>query len=817
MLTSLLNPRQNLSKRFRLSIFSVAFIVAASLLSLPAGAERSHQDAQTPYRNPRLPIDQRVQDLLSRMTLEEKIAQTQSMWITNNLKSFIDQKGNFSPDAKVQEILKNGIGQLGAPSQGSSESEKAAAPYYGKGPRAMAIFTNTIQKYVIEHNRLGIPTTFHEEALHGLVSPGATSFPQAIALAGTFDVDLVQDVFTVAAREGRSRGAHQVLAPDLDLGRDPRWGRIEETYGEDPYLVSRMAVAAVRGFQGAGPNVDNQHVIATLKHFAAHGQPESGTNIGPGNFSERILREQFFYPFQVAVTEAGAMSVMPSYNEIDGSPAHSNRWLLEKVLREEWGFKGLIVSDYFGINELITRHNVAANAADAAKLAIEAGVDMELPHIQCNDSLLQQIKDGRISVATLDRAVERILRAKFVLGLFDNPYVDPDDAERVNETAEHRVLALKAAREAIILLKNENNLLPLDRNRIRSIAVIGPNAGRVELGEYSGGPTHKVSILDGIKQKVGNRIKVNYAEGCKITEGDPKTGQPSWHYDDVKLSSPVENAKKIAEAVIAARASDIAVVVVGDNVESTREGWSETHLGDRDNLDLLGQQNDLVKAVVETGKPTIVVLIGGRPLSINYVVEKVPAIFQGWYLGQETGTAVADVLFGDVNPSGKLSVTIPRNVGQLPVYYYQKPSARRGYLFSNKEPLFVFGHGLSYTTYKYSNLRLTPEKTGPAGHTTASIDITNTGRMSGDEIVQLYIRDQVSSITRPIKELKGFRRIRIEPGQTTTVQFRITPDKLSFLNEDMRRVVEPGMFDIMVGPSSSSDKLLTAKLEIVGR
>jgi len=817
MPTFLLNARQNLSTRFRLSIFVAPFI-AAALLSFPAGAERSYQDEQTPhYRNPKLPIDQRVTDLLSRMTIEEKIAQTESMWITNNLKSFIDDKGNFSPDTKVQEILKNGIGQLGGPSQGSSESEKAAAPYYGKGPRAMAVFTNAIQKYVIEHNRLGIPTTFHEEALHGLVAPGATSFPQAIALAGTWDVDLVKDVFTVAAREGRSRGAHQVLAPDLDLGREPRWGRIEETYGEDPYLVARMAVAAVRGFQGAGPAVDNQHVIATLKHFAAHGQPEGGSNSGPGNFSERILREQFLYPFQVAVTEAGAMSVMPSYNEIDGLPSHANHWLLEKVLREEWGFRGFVVSDYFGINELVTLHRVAANASEAAKRAIEAGVDMELPHIQCNDSLLQQIKDGRVSIATLDRAVTRILRAKFTLGIFDHPYVDPDEAERVNESAEHRALALKAAREAIVLLKNENSLVPLDRTKLRSIAVIGPNAGRVELGEYSGGPTHKISILDGIKQKVGDRIKVNYAEGCKITEGDPKTGQPSWHYDDVKLSNPAENAKKIAEAVTVARASDVAVVVVGDNVETTREGWSETHLGDRDNLDLLGQQNDLVKAIVETGKPTIVFLIGGRPLSINYVVEKVPAIFEGWYLGQETGTAVADVLFGDVNPSGKLSVTIPRNVGQLPVYYYQKPSGKRGYLFSNKQPLFVFGHGLSYTTYKYGNLRLTPDKTGPAGQTTATVDVTNAGRMAGDEIVQLYIRDQVSSVTRPIKELKDFRRIHLEPGQTKTVQFVITPDKLSFLNEDMRRMVEPGLFDIMIGPSSSSEKLLTAKLEIIGK
>jgi beta-xylosidase len=578
-----------------------------------------------------------------------------------------------------------------------------------------------------------------------------------------------------------------------------------------------MAVAAVKGFQGTGPDVDRQHVIATLKHFAAHGQPEGGTNIAPGNFSERILREQFFYPFQVAVTEAGAMSVMPSYNEIDGLPSHANRWLLQKVLREEWGFKGYISSDYFGINELITRHHVAGNESEAAKRAIEAGVDLELPHIQCNNNLLKLISDGVVSMATLDKSVTRILRAKFLLGIFDHPYVDPDEAERVSETPEHRALALKAAREAIVLLKNENNLVPLDRTKIRSIAVIGPNAGRVELGEYSGGPTHKVSIVDGIKEKIGDRIKVNYAEGCKITEGDPKTGLPNWGSDNVRLSNPAENAKKIAEAVIAVRASDVAVVVVGDNVETTREGYAENHLGDRDSLDLIGQQNDLVKAIVETGKPTILILIGGRPLSINSVVEKVPVIFEGWYLGQETGTAVADVLFGDVNPSGKLSVTIPRNVGQLPVYYYQKPSAKRGYLFANKEPLFVFGHGLSYTSYKYENLHITPDKTGPAGHVTVSVDVTNTGRMAGDEIVQLYIRDEVSSVTRPIKELKDFQRIHLDPGQTRTVQFVITPDKLSFLNEDMRRVVEPGLFDIMIGASSSTEKLLTVKLEIVGR
>jgi beta-glucosidase len=771
----------------------------------------SSPTAQLPYRDARLPVDQRVADLLGRMTLEEKIAQTESIWVRDQYKSLADEKGNFAPDQKTQELLKLGLGQMSGVSQAASDSEKATPPYFGKGPRATAVFTNAVQKYVIENSRLGIPVTFHEEALHGLASPGATSFPQAIALGGTWDVDLVREIFSVAALEGRTRGAHQVLSPVVDLARDPRWGRMEETYGEDPYLTSRLGVAAVQGFQGTGPGVDKHHVVATLKHFAGHGQPESGTNVGPGNFSERLLREVFFYPFEIAVREGRVMSVMPSYNEIDGVPSHANKWLLQKILREEWGFDGLVVSDYFGINELMTRHNVAANQAAAAKRALESGVDMELPHTQCNNTLLQQIKDGLVSEATLDKAVASILKVKFLLGLFEDPYVNPDEAEKVSETKESSRLALRAAHEAITLLKNENNLLPLDRNKIRSIAVIGPNAGYVELGEYSGGPTRKISILQGIKDKAGDRIKVNYAEGCKITTSE----QPSWFKDDVQMSNPADDDKRIAEAVKAAQASDVAVVVVGDNVETTREGWAENHLGDRDSLDLLGRQNDLVKAIVETGKPAIVVLIGGRALSINYIAEKLPAIFEGWYLGQETGTAVADVLFGDYNPSGKLPITIPRNVGQVPNYYYHKPTARRGYLFSNKDPLFAFGHGLSYTTFKYANLRVSPDKTGPQGQATVTVDVTNTGTMAGDEIVQMYIRDDVSSVTRPVKELKGFARIHLAPGETKTVQLPIKPDKLSFLNEDMKRVVEPGTFSIMVGPSSRSEQLLTVKLEIL--
>jgi beta-glucosidase len=771
----------------------------------------SSPTAQLPYRDARLPVDQRVADLLGRMTIEEKIAQTESIWVRDQYKSLADEKGNFAPDQKTQELLKLGLGQMSGVSQAASDSEKATPPYFGKGPRATAVFTNAVQKYVIENSRLGIPVTFHEEALHGLASPGATSFPQAIALGGTWDVDLVREIFSVAALEGRTRGAHQVLSPVVDLARDPRWGRMEETYGEDPYLTSRLGVAAVQGFQGTGPGVDKHHVVATLKHFAGHGQPESGTNVGPGNFSERLLREVFFYPFEIAVREGRVMSVMPSYNEIDGVPSHANKWLLQKILREEWGFDGLVVSDYFGINELMTRHNVAANQAAAAKRALESGVDMELPHTQCNNTLLQQIKDGLVSEATLDKAVASILKVKFLLGLFEDPYVNPDEAEKVSETKESSRLALRAAHEAITLLKNENNLLPLDRNKIRSIAVIGPNAGYVELGEYSGGPTRKISILQGIKDKAGDRIKVNYAEGCKITTSE----QPSWFKDDVQMSNPADDDKRIAEAVKAAQASDVAVVVVGDNVETTREGWAENHLGDRDSLDLLGRQNDLVKAIVETGKPAIVVLIGGRALSINYIAEKLPAIFEGWYLGQETGTAVADVLFGDYNPSGKLPITIPRNVGQVPNYYYHKPTARRGYLFSNKDPLFAFGHGLSYTTFKYANLRVSPDKTGPQGQATVTVDVTNTGTMAGDEIVQMYIRDDVSSVTRPVKELKGFARIHLAPGETKTVQLPIKPDKLSFLNEDMKRVVEPGTFSIMVGPSSRSEQLLTVKLEIL--
>jgi beta-glucosidase len=776
-------------------LFVILFCVSIATLifhSKQANSERA--SALPPYCNPRLSIDQRVADLLSRMTLEEKVAQTRCIWQMG--RALRDEQGNFSP-AKAQELMKNGMGEIGT----------IAPPAEMPKPADGARFVNAVQKFLIENTRLGIPAIVHGEALHGFMARDATNFPQAIALASTWDVDLVHQVFTVAAAEARARGTHQVFTPVLDVGREPRWGRTEETYGEDPYLASRMGVACITGFQGLGPNVDSQHVVATTKHFAGYGWSEGGRNTAPSNHSERVYRQIILPPFQAGITEAGALGVMASYNEIDGIPAHANKWLLRRILREEWGFRGLVVSDYGAVEELISSHHVAADCAEAAKRALEAGVDVETPEGTCYATLVRQIIDGRVAESTLDQSVARVLRTKFLLGLFDNPYVDPENAERVCRLPEHRELALKAAQEAIILLKNENHLLPLNRDKMKSIAVIGPNAATIRLGEYGGVPAHAVSILDGIKEKAGGTIKVSYALGCGITAGNR-----DWWDDKVEFDDPKADAKTIAEAVAVAKTADVAVVAVGDNEQTSREAFNEQHLGDRDSLDLVGQQDDLVKAIVATGKPVVVILINGRPASIRYIADNVPAILEGWSLGQETGTAVADVLFGDYNPGGKLPITIPRSVGQLPAYYDHEPSAERGYLLATNRPLFPFGYGLSYTTSQYENLRVSPEKIGPQGQTAVKVDVTNTGNLAGDAVVELYICDQVSSVARPVKELKGFQRIRLQPGEKRTVDFLLTSDALAFYNEDMHRVVEPGVFKIMVG--ASSDEVTTTDFQV---
>ncbi|MDT7689548.1 MAG: beta-glucosidase [Acidobacteriota bacterium] len=748
----------------------------------------------------------RVRDLLGRMTIEEKVAQLTCLWVRKPQErdepgdySFPD-RGGFSAE-KARRVMPHGIGEI-------------ARQREGKDARASAEYANAVQRWLMENTRVGIPAILHDEALHGHMARGSTVFPVPLALAASWDTALVSRVFTAAALEARSRGSQQVLGPNLDLAREPRWGRTEETYGEDPYLAARMGVAVVRALQGGAtrerPAIDDQHVIATGKHFAGHGQPEGGTNIAPVNLSERLLRETHFQTFEAAVKEAHLQSIMPAYHEIDGVPVHANRFMLEQVLRGEWGFDGMVVSDYDGIAQLESRHHVAADKRDAARQALEAGVDVELPDPDAYTTIVEQVKSGAISRSTLDRAVARVLRAKFLLGLFEHPYVDPQRAAELTDSAEHRSLAAEAARRSIVLLKNEGGVLPFDRSRLKSIAVIGPNAARAHMGGYTDpNPPKGVSILEGVRAKVGGDVRVNYAEGCKIT----KEGG-NWFGDTATPNDEPDDRRLIAEAAQVARTSDAVVIVIGGNEDTNREAWAESHLGDRDSLELVGRQNELVKAVLDAGKPTAVFLIGGGPLSINYVAENAPAILEGFYLGEETGTAAADVLFGDTNPAGKLPVTFPRSVGQLPAYYNRKPSAKRGYLFTTTAPLYPFGYGLSYTTFAYSDPSLSPARIRADGETVLSVNVTNTGSRRGDEVVQLYIRDEVSSVTRPVKELKDFARVTLAPGETRRVSFRVTPDKLWFYDRSMRRVVEPGTFQLMVG--GNSVELKTVRLEVIG-
>lgn len=750
------------------------------------------------YKDRDLQPELRVKDLLKRMTLEEKAAQMMCVWQEKRDK-LVDEKGGFDERKALKAFSKgHGIGQVGRPGDaGAIQTE----PWKGRGPREQAELTNQIQRFFIANSRLGIPVIFHEECLHGLAEKGATSFPQPIGLAATFNPQLVEELYTMTAEEARLRGTHQALTPVVDVARDPRWGRVEETFGEDPYLASEMGIAAVRGFQGDSSFNDKKRVIATLKHFAAHGQPESGMNCAPVNVSERVLRETFLSTFKAVFDKAGAISVMASYNEIDGVPSHASRWLLRDVLRKEWGFKGFVVSDYYAIWELSYRpdthgHHIAKNNREACVLAVRAGVNIELPEPDCYLHLVDLVKDGTLKESELNDLIAPMLLWKFKLGLFDDPYVDPDEAERISGGEANRKIARQAASEVITLLKNDKDLLPLNAKKINTIAVIGPNADRSLLGGYSGIPNYDVTVLNGIKEKLGNKSKVLYAEGCGITKGG------SWTIDEVLPADPETDRKLIREAVKVAKKADVVILALGGNEQTSREAWGLNHMGDRTSLDLVGRQDELVKAVLATGKPVVVLLFHGRPNSINYIAENVPAILECWYLGQECGHAVADVLFGDVNPGGKLPITVPRSAGHLPSFYNYKPSARRGFLFDDISPLFAFGYGLSYTQFSLSKIRLSKRKIKIDGKATVSVDVTNASKRAGSEVVQMYIRDLVSSVTRPVKELKGFTKVFLEPGETKTVKLEITPDSLAFFDIDIKYVVEPGDFEIMIGTSS---------------
>jgi beta-glucosidase len=748
------------------------------------------------YRNPKLSVERRVKDLLARMTLKEKAAQMLCIWQQKS-SMLVDEKGNFDLQ-KAQKYFKDGdgLGQVGRPSDAGG----------GRNAREMAELTNAIQRFFIENSRLGIPVIFHEECLHGHAALDGTSFSQPIGLGATFDPDLVRRLFEMTAEEARSRGTHQALTPVVDVAREPRWGRVEETYGEDSYLVSRMAIAAVLGFQGNATFKDKKHIIATLKHFAAHGQPESGTNCAPVNVSERILREVFLFTFKEAIQKGGAISVMASYNEIDGVPSHANKWLLRDILRKEWGFKGYVVSDYFAIRELHERpglfgNHLAEDGKQAAALAVRAGVNIELPDPDCYLNIVELVRKGILKESLLDELVSPMLAWKFRLGLFEDPYVNPDEAERIVGCEANGKLALQAARETITLLKNDGGLAPLDIRKIKTLAIIGPNADRQMLGGYSGKPKYCTTLLQGIRDRVGDSVEVLYHEGCKITVGG------SWQQDEVIPGNPEEDRRSIAEAVKVAQNADAVVLAIGDNEQTSREAWALNHLGDRASLDLVGMQDELINAIATSGKPIVAFLFSGRPISIRNLTEKAHVIFECWYLGQETGRAVAEVLFGDINPGGKLPITIPRSVGHIPAYYNHKPAARRGYLFDDVSPLYAFGFGLSYTAFKFGKPRLKKTTIRKSESTSVWVEVTNIGNRAGDEVVQMYIRDKVSSVTRPIKELKGFQRITLEPGQKKTVSLDITPEHLAFYNIDMKYVVEPGEFEIMVGNSSRDQDL----------
>jgi len=750
------------------------------------------------YKNPTLPVEKRVADLLKRMTVEEKIAQLRSSFAAYPKIN----EAFFGSRFKMDSLFGKGISMVNPDFDNSLEESIRNR--------------NQTQHYLRTKTRLGIPAIFLDEAHHGLLAMQTDVFPTSIGLACSWDTLLVEKIYGYVAAQARSRGTTMVLAPVIDVTRDPRWGRTGETFGEDPYLCGLMGSAVVRGFQGSSTgNILANHVAATLKHFTGHGQSEGGNNQAPADFPERILRTFHMEPFRLAVKRVQPAGIMPAYVEIDGLPAHANKWLLKDVLRKEWQYKGVLVSDWWAIDQLFSKHRVAADRKTAALLAFNAGVTVDLPNGNNYAELNALVKENKISMSDLDKAVGYVLALKFRLGLFDEKKeISLEEARSKINQPEGRVFALKAAEESMVLLKNQNNLLPLEKTRYKTIAVIGPCAATNYLGDYSGVPVHNVSVLEGIKNKInslpspsgegfGERPVVLYAKGVDLSLNGDTVSLNNFQYTGrVVMPTHESNQQKIAAAVTIARQADIIICAVGENEQFSREAGNPDHFGDQSNLDPPGDQDELVKALHATGKPVIVYLAHARPLSINWMAANVPAIIDGWFTGEEAGNALANILFGDVCPSGKLTISVPRSVGQLPVYYNHKPSAQYfEYVTEKNTPLFPFGYGLSYTSFHYSSLRLK--------NNIVSVDVKNTGKIKGDEILQLYIHQKISTVTRPVKELKDFARISLEPGETKTVSFTIDPSKLAFWTKDMKYAVEPGVFEIMIGPNSNDVQKIT--------
>ncbi len=718
---------------------SAALALAGSVSCGRAGAPA--KSGPLAYRDASLPIERRVEDLLARMTPEEKFRQL--FMIAGDLDAGTD-------------AYKDGI--FGLQVRGPADARAAAAKI------------GAIQKFFVEGTRLGIPIVPFEEALHGLVAPGATAFPQAIGLAATWDTCLVSDVAGAVAAETRSRGIRQVLSPVVNIARDVRWGRVEETYGEDPYLASRLAAAFVRAFEERG-------VVATPKHFVAN-VGAGGRDSYPIPDGERYLREVDFPPFLAAIREGGARSIMTSYNSWDGVPCSMNPRLLTGILKGEWGFRGFVISDACSVGGAYSLHLTADSYPESGRQAWESGLDVVFQTEIGHAALFgPAIREGRVGRARLDDAVRRVLRAKMELGLFEDPSVDPDEAARTNGSEEHRALARRAARESIVLLKNEAGTLPLrSGGGSREIAVIGPDAVEGRLGGYSGPGDGKVTLLDGIRERAGRGALVRYLPGC---------GREVGGTDD--------DGKAIEEAVRLARASEVAIIAAG-----IEEGEAR----DRSDIRLPGRQGELVRRVADTGTPTVVVLYGGSAIDMRDWLGAADAVLLAWYPGQEGGRAVADVLWGDADPGGRLPLTFPLAVGQLPLVYDHRPTGRfDGYLDLPGDPLFPFGFGLSYTEFAYDGLTVGPAAIGPDGTARIGCTVTNVGARAGTEVVELYVRDLLASVVRPVLELKGFRKVRLEPGASTRVEFELGPKELALLDAAMRETVEPGAFEVLVGRS----------------
>ncbi|HVU55313.1 MAG TPA: glycoside hydrolase family 3 N-terminal domain-containing protein [Puia sp.] len=735
-----------------------------------------------PYKDAHLPVDKRVADLLSRMTLEEKIRQLDMYWG----KEVANMDGHEAESWSEEKVVAN-LGDLGI---GSVHDLYPIRPE----------IANQIQRYAMEKTRLGIPVLFIEEGLHGYSGLGSTSFPIPLQLASAWDTSLVYRIGRAIATETRAHGVDMILGPVLCLPNDPRWGRVEETYGEDPYLSALNGVAMVKGMQGGDVSRPDA-VVAEPKHFSVHGIPEAGSNTAPVNIGEREARSRYLYVFEKAVREGGALSMMAAYSEIDGIPCVDNKWLLTDVLRKEWGFKGFVLSDLGAIKMSLENHRVAADMADALAQTERAGLNMQFydfPHPDFMQAMKKAVSTGALPMATLDRSVGDVLRVKFLLGLFDHPYVDTVLVGRVFHSDAHQQLSLQAAQESICLLKNDGGVLPF--RQIHSLAVVGPLATSTYLGGYSNEQSKAISILDGLQQRAGSGVSIHYEPGYVP---DPKGAM--LHREVMASDSAVMHL--LSRAVDAARQAEATVVVLGEENSIVGEGK------DRAGLDLSAQQLELIRALKGTGKPIAVVLSNGRPLTIDWVAANMPVIVESWFGGEKSGLAVADVLLGNVNPSGKLPMTFPRSVGQIPFYYDHKPTSGHHYVDESDTPLFPFGHGLSYTHFEYSDLQVGPAAIAVDGTAQVSVHVRNAGSVAGTEVVQLYVRDDVGSVTTPERALKGFSRVTLQPGEDKVVTFVLRSEHLSLWNREMHRVVEPGTFTIMVG-SSSGDIRLTGSLEV---